>query len=87
MRIAGIIQGKLADIKLGSQVKIYGSSNENNVLILDSISVYTTRGIQTSKPMRVSGTLDNIDLENENLTIFGVPIKLLPNTLFRDMSG
>ncbi|MDM8564107.1 DUF5666 domain-containing protein [Candidatus Halobeggiatoa sp. HSG11] len=82
-----VIKGSLEDVGLGSQVKVYGSVNEDGILILDSISVNTVSNSSTFMPMRLSGPLDNIELQNQNLTIFGVSVQLLPNILFRDVSG
>jgi len=82
-----INHGKLEDIALGANVKISGSVNEKNVLIIDTVDVILMPKIRAVFPMRVSGPLENINLQAQQLTVFGVPVQLLSQTLFKDVSG
>ena len=75
------------DIVLGSQVKVTGSVDENGILVLDTINVIWVPVKQAVLPWRVSGPLEHIDLQGQQLTVFGVPVQLLPQTMFRDISG
>jgi len=82
------INGPLDKIRLGSHLKVSGVVQADGVLMLDSVKVGLVTAVpQAASPMRVSGPLEHIDLQNRNITIFGVPVQLLPNTLLRDISG
>jgi hypothetical protein len=82
-----INQGKLEDLALGSHVKIEGVVNEEGILILNTLNINLPSKEPIFLPMRVSGLLDNLDLQAEQLTVFGVSVGLGPNTVYRDISG
>lgn len=73
---------------MGAHVKVSGSVNEKDVLIVDAIDVILLAPkAQTVFLMRVSGPLENIDLQAQQLNVFGVPVQLLSQTVFQDVSG